>query len=223
MSLNMEENMKVKKAARYSPSDFKSAVLFLSLFVSLSLLVSGCASLVASPIKPEDYPKSWAKPLQAAGLDKFAQVDAGLYRGRQPEEEGYNSLKAAGIRSVVDLRTSDTIGEKEAVEKLGMQFLLIPQSATGVEEDNLVQFLKYATDEKNRPVFVHCRQGVDRTGTNVAVYRIIVQGWSKEDALKEMYGFGFNHRLWVDLEEYIRAFDPATLANKAGLPYPPKK
>jgi protein tyrosine/serine phosphatase len=215
--------MKAKKMTRHFLSDLKSAILFLSLFVSLSLLVGGCPSLVASPIKTIDYPKHWAKPLRAPGLDRFAQVDDGLYRGRQPEEEGYKSLKSSGIRSVVDLRSSDSKDEKEAVEKLGMQFFHIPQSANSVDEENLVRFLKYATDAKNRPVFVHCQQGVDRTGTNVAVYRIIVHGWSKEEALKEMYGLGYNHGLWKQLEEYLRTFDPAAVAKKAGLPYPPKK
>jgi hypothetical protein len=55
------------------------------------------------------------------------------------------------------------------------------------------------------------------------VYRIVVQGWSRQDALKEMYGFGYNHELWVELEKYINTFDPAVLAKKAGLPYPPRQ
>lgn len=40
------------------------------------------------------------------------------------------------------------------------------------------------------------RHGSDRTGTMCALYRIAVQGWSKEDAIREMTagGFGF-HRI----------------------------
>jgi protein tyrosine/serine phosphatase len=215
--------MKAQKSTARFLSFTKPILSFLTLIIGLSLLAGGLPLSASPPVKPEDHPKQWAKTLQAPGLDRFAQVDDGLYRGRQPEPEGYNSLKSIGMRSVVDLRESDPHDEKESVEKLGMQFLHIPQSATGVEEENLVRFLRYATDPKNRPIFVHCRQGVDRTGTNVAVYRIVVNGWSKEEALKEMYGFGYNHGLWKNLEKYIRAFDPAAVAKKAGLAYPPKK
>jgi hypothetical protein len=42
----------------------------------------------------------------------------------------------------------------------------------------------------------------------VAIYRIVVQGWSKDDALKEMVdgGYGF-HAFWQDLVRYVRNLD----------------
>jgi protein tyrosine/serine phosphatase len=45
------------------------------------------------------------------------------------------------------------------------------------------------------PAFIHCQHGADRTGTMVAVYRVRVQGWTKEDAIKEMMEekYGFHH------------------------------
>jgi hypothetical protein len=51
------------------------------------------------------------------------------------------------------------------------------------------------------------------------VYRIVVQGWSKAEALEEMLegGFGY-HRIWVNLPAYIDGLDIADLRNKAGLP-----
>jgi protein tyrosine/serine phosphatase len=196
-----------------------SQVLFLSLFL-VTFVVSGC---VTSPIRTEDYSKSWATPLSAPGLDKFAKIDDGLYRGSQPKAEGYESLKTFNIHSVVNLRLGDQKEEALAVQAQGMQYLHIPQATTGVDEENIVKFLKFATDKQNRPVFVHCLLGVDRAGINVAVYRIVVHGWSRQDALKEMYGFGYYYGLWVELEKYINTFDPAVVARKAGLPYPPKQ
>ena len=69
----------------------------------------------------------------------------------------------------------------------------------------MVKFLKTVTDENVQPVFVHCKHGADRTGTMVAIYRIVVEGWSKEDAIKEMRqgGFGY-HEVWKMLPEFIR-------------------
>ena len=35
------------------------------------------------------------------------------------------------------------------------------------------------------PGLVHCMHGADRTGTLRAPYRIAVQGWSKDDPIKD--------------------------------------
>ena len=44
------------------------------------------------------------------------------------------------------------------------------------------------------PFFVHCQHGSDRTGVCIAAYRIVVQGWTKQDAIREMTGgnYGFH-------------------------------
>ena len=55
------------------------------------------------------------------------------------------------------------------------------------------------------PTFKH---GSDRTGTACAAYRVVVQGWSKEQAIDEMlhgdYGF---HTIWDDLVGLIESLD----------------
>lgn len=38
---------------------------------------------------------------------------------------------------------------------------------------------------------MHCKHGSDRTGLMSAMYRVVVENWSKEDALKEMTQGGF--------------------------------
>jgi protein tyrosine/serine phosphatase len=45
--------------------------------------------------------------------------------------------------------------------------------------------------QANGPVLMHCKHGSDRTGLMAAMYRVVVQGWSKEDALNEMTQGGF--------------------------------
>ncbi len=86
------------------------------------------------------------------------------------------------------------------------------------ENEDIVAFLKTATDPKLQPVFVHCEHGSDRTGVCVAAYRIVVQGWSKPDAIREMtegdYGF---HSIWEDLVDYLQDMDVAAMRRKIGL------
>lgn len=51
-----------------------------------------------------------------------------------------------------------------------------------------------------------------------AVYRIAIQGWSREEALKEMTGGGFGfHDVWVNLVPWIEALDLERIKKEAGL------
>ena len=70
-------------------------------------------------------------------------------------------------------------------------------AAWDADEAEVLAFLRTVIKPENAPVFVHCRNGSDRTGTMVAAYRVVVQGWSKEAAIREMRDgpFGF-HLIW---------------------------
>jgi protein tyrosine/serine phosphatase len=86
------------------------------------------------------------------------------------------------------------------------------------EEEDVVRFLQIVTNPKRSPVIVHCQHGADRTGTMCAIYRVAVQGWSKEEALKEMTqgGFGF-HGIWENLIRWINGLDIEEIKKKAGI------
>ena len=45
-----------------------------------------------------------------------------------------------------------------------------------------------------KPVLVHCLHGSDRTGAVIAAYRILIEGWSKEEAIRELRykAFGYH-------------------------------
>jgi protein tyrosine/serine phosphatase len=44
-------------------------------------------------------------------------------------------------------------------------------------------------DPENYPLLVHCRNGVDRTGYMLGIYRLEVDGWSAARATREMNRF----------------------------------
>jgi rhodanese/phosphatase family protein len=69
------------------------------------------------------------------------------------------------------------------------------------------RLIALVTDPARQPVFIHCRNGSDRTGTAIAVYRVAVEGWSREEAIDEMVqgGYGFK-RLFAHLVRYVRGF-----------------
>ena len=66
-----------------------------------------------------------------------------------------------------------------------------------------------------QPVLVHCQHGSDRTGTMVAIYRVVVDGWTKAEATNEMINGGFGyHPMWQNLLVYIDALDVAAIKQK---------
>lgn len=142
--------------------------------------------------------------LQCEGIDRFAKVSDQLYRGSQPTEVGYYHLRRMGVKSIVSLRVWDR--SPDGVPEWGFRLFHVSMKLIHPEDEDAVEFLKIVTDPKNQPVFVHCREGVDRTGMMVAVYRIMVQGWSNEAALAEMKQMGFN-RINMRIEGYIEDLD----------------
>lgn len=153
------------------------------------------------------------------GLSNFAQVSDTLYRGAQPTREGFTALKKMGIKTILDLR--EWHSDIDMLKGLGLQYGSIPSNAAHLEEEDVVAFLKVVTNPANQPVFVHCQHGSDRTGAMVAVYRIYVQGWRKEDAIKELDNFGMHH-IYYNIPKYLNNFNPETIKNKIPLAPEPK-
>lgn len=157
-----------------------------------------------------------ASPRQdVAGLPSFGRVDDGLCRSGQPDDEGYRTAKALGVRTVVDLRGSK-VGPA-ATAAAGLDLVVVRTGAKRVSEADLVAFLRVATDPARRPVLVHCASGHDRTGAMVAAYRRVVCGWSAEAALREMRRFGAAP--WYrNLVKLIERLDPEAVRARLAAP-----
>jgi len=146
------------------------------------------------------------------GLSNVGRVTAGVLRGAQPNKDGYATLKAMGVKTVIDMRTSES--EKAQVEAAGMRAVAIPIEMTrdGLKE-KVERVVALMADPANQPVYVHCRHGQDRTGIVVAAYRMKQQGWSLAEAEAEMQAFGFND-VWVNFKKFIRGYGAQLSRNK---------
>jgi protein tyrosine phosphatase (PTP) superfamily phosphohydrolase (DUF442 family) len=178
------------------------------------------AKETSAAVAAASRPDAWAKPVEKPGLPNCFQVSGQLYRGAQPAKEGFAQLKAMGIKTVLDLRVAHSNHEEMA--GTGMAHEEISMKIWHAEDEDVVRFLKLVTDKTKTPMFVHCAQGSDRTGTLCAVYRIAVQGWSKQDAIREMVegGYGF-HEVLANLTRYINHLDIAKIRKQAGIAEPP--
>jgi protein tyrosine/serine phosphatase len=154
-----------------------------------------------------------AEKLDLSGCGNLYKVSETLYRGEQPTSEGFKELEKLGVKTVINLRSVHS--DRDKLEGTNLGYEHIRMEAWDPEQEEIDQFLKIATDPARQPVFVHCLHGADRTGTMVAVYRIVVEGWVKEKALKEMQNgpFGF-HEVFQGLPEFIEELDAETLREK---------
>jgi protein tyrosine phosphatase (PTP) superfamily phosphohydrolase (DUF442 family) len=161
-------------------------------------------------------PGNWAQRMELAGVDNFHKVCDTLYRGAQPSKEGMRELKKLGIKTVVSLRSFHS--DRDEIGETQLDYEHIYAKAWHIEDKEVVRFLKIVTDPNRTPVFVHCQRGADRTGTMCAIYRIAIQGWSKEAAIEEMTkgGFGF-YSGFENLVEYINDLDIKQMKLRAGL------
>jgi tyrosine-protein phosphatase SIW14 len=125
-------------------------------------------------------------------IKNFGQMDERFYRGAQPKEKDYESLKAIGITTVVDLQAEPKEYEKRMVESLGMRYVNIPMVGKTYPTEEAVQaFLKLVDDPETGKFYVHCAGGRHRTGALGAVYRFTKYNWNFDQVYAEMKKFDF--------------------------------
>ena len=145
-------------------------------------------------------------------LPNFKQVSEHIYRGGQPLGDGYNLLKSKGIKTIINLRGVDS-GESYSAE---FRYIHLPIQAHYPKEEDVITFLKVMSEEDRGTVFIHCFHGSDRTGLFVAIYRVVYEGWTKEEALHEMVhgGHGFHTHVQQNLIHFFQTLDLERLAIK---------
>ena len=185
-----------------------------TLFILCGLVACGMNSTAAP--SPPARPTQWAQPVKLDGVPNLHKVTDTLYRSAQPTEEGMRNLRYLGIETVVNLRSFHS--DRDKIGLTGLAYEHIYMKSWHPEEKEIIRFLQVVTNPKRTPVLVHCQHGADRTGTMCAVYRVAVQGWSKEDALREMmegdYGF---HGVWSNLISWINNLDFEKIRKEAGI------
>src|SRR5262245_27114246 len=195
---------------------------FFFALLSFSTLIS-TALHAQTPARASNKPtirNAYGEKLKVNGLPNGGKISDSLFRGAQPRENGIKELKNLGITTIVDLRGEDPdkiSWERKEAESLGIRFVSIPVSGWAPpSNDQVALFLKIFRDNPKEKVFVHCRFGDDRTGVFVATYRMAFDGWPAQQAMNEMYFFGFNGIWHPSMKSFIRDF-PARLKTAPAL------
>ena len=127
------------------------------------------------------------------GIPNFAAVEPGIYRGGQPDANGWKYLQELGVTQVIKLN-EDSEAIDHVPEGMALFKVQIPQGEQIITEPNM-QYLEDAIGFIEPNTLVHCQHGQDRTGLVIGMYRVR-QGWSKSRAYDEMIAFGFHPELF---------------------------
>jgi protein tyrosine/serine phosphatase len=134
-------------------------------------------------------------PMRVAGVPNFHRVNENLFRGGLPTEEGLRNLAKMGVTTVLDLRSlSEQKRHPEAAwaKAAGLRHVTVPMKGSETPCTEQIEACLAHIQRAGEKVYVHCKQGKDRTGTVIGVYRIRHDGWSNQKAYAEARAIGMH-------------------------------
>lgn len=156
--------------------------------LTLGFLLCAVGMAIAQCGQPEKRPAKSMSEMSIAEMFPmhFNPVSAEFNTAAQPTPEILKEFKDKGFKAVINLRTAeeDPIGEEAVVKKLGLRYFHIPVVYPEPKFEQADEFLKVTDNPENRPLLIHCTVNI-RAGAFFMIRRILRDGWTFEDALKE--------------------------------------
>lgn len=160
----------------------------------------------SAPVRPPQ----WAEPVLMEGVSNLHRISPTLYRSEQPTALGMKNLEKLGIRTVINLRAFNDDDDEVKGTQLRTEHVKI--LTWRIDDKHVIEVMRMLRKTENGPFLIHCQHGADRTGVMSAMYRVLEQGWTPEDALKELVGGGYGyHSVWKNIVRYVKSVDAAAL------------
>jgi protein tyrosine/serine phosphatase len=127
--------------------------------------------------------------LRLAYLNRHRIAD-GVWRAAQPAPHHFARMNAQGVRTIVNLRNGRGHGswqlQREVCERLGLTMAeFVVRSRAAPDRDTILR-AKAFFDGLAYPVVFHCKSGADRTGFVAALYLVVREGRSADEALRQL-------------------------------------
>jgi hypothetical protein len=181
----------------------------------VACLTSGCAYIFLRP------PPGFCGSIRGSPIRDFCVVTPRiLWEGERPSPVGAQWLLTHGVGSVVSIQVHDRATFR-ATRVPPERVLSIPyfhirrfnavRLLSRSEVDDRVALFLAIMREAPKPVYLHCRLGVDRALVLAAAYRILIQGLDPERAVEDIRGL---HSPWLAVEiAYLRSLTPTRKAD----------
>jgi protein tyrosine/serine phosphatase len=173
--------------------------------IATALLIAWCA-LAPAGEAPAARDERWAVPITLEGVPNLHQITPTLYRSEQPTALGFRNLEKLGIRTVINLRAFNS--DDDEVRGTTLRTERVRILTWNVDDTQVIDVMRMLRNTGNGPFLIHCQHGADRTGLMSAMYRVLEQGWTIDDALTELTdgGYGY-HAVWKNILRYVRSAD----------------
>lgn len=151
----------------------------------------------------EPRPENWANKINNKYFNNLHIVSDSIYRSEKPSISGFKYFEENKMASVLDLRRK----HKDSITAIKANYTgklyFIPTKTADLSDKEIIEALKVLQNSP-KPIVIHCAHGSDRTGTVIAMYRIVFQNWTKKQAIEEMKRGGYNyHWFYPELIRYI--------------------
>ena len=118
------------------------------------------------------------------------RVSMRLWRSGQPAPHHIAQLAGEGVRTIINLRGGREHGswplERESCERHGIELVeFVVRSREAPSRESIVA-AKHFFDELKYPALAHCKSGADRAGFFAALYLVLHEGRSAEEALQQL-------------------------------------
>ncbi len=118
------------------------------------------------------------------------RVSERLWRSAQPAPHQLAKLKADGVRTIVNLRGGREHGswqlQKDACDRLGLKLAEFVVRSRGAPDRETILSAKAFFDGLAYPAVFHCKSGADRAGFVAALYLIVQEGRTVDEALRQL-------------------------------------
>lgn len=159
-----------------------------SLSLAIGVSIAGCI-LIPQVVHAQSSASGLDQTiLKEISISNFEQVNDKILRGAAPSDENLRLLAKSGVKTIVDLRMSGPAVNHESgvAQQLGINYVHVPLGFKSPDLSEMTRVLGVLNDSEKQPVFVHCRQGADRTGMTIGMYRRIHDKWEFEKTYGEM-------------------------------------
>ena len=182
--------------------------IFLSVISALlaGIVVAAEPATVPAPKPAAPRPPQWAEPIALEGVPNLHRISPMLFRSEQPTALGMRNLEKLGIRTVINLRAFND--DEDEVRGTSLRTQRTKILTWSVDDNHVIEVMRMLRDTQHGPFLIHCQHGADRTGLMSAMYRILEQNWTPDEALKELTegGYGY-HSMWRNILRYVKSAD----------------